>query len=69
MWLGYIPSDVVDVLAAEIKAKQSKFYTGVPGGIVADLADHVSMLASTCAPSRTMAVPAVLVAALLVATG
>jgi len=42
MWLGYIPSDVVDVLAAEIKAKQSKFYTGVPGGVAADLADRVN---------------------------
>jgi len=42
MWLGYIPSDVVDVLAAEIKAKQSKFYTGVPGGIATDLADRVN---------------------------
>ena len=43
MWLGYIPSDLVDVLAAEIKAKQSKFYTGVPpGGVAADLADRVN---------------------------
>ena len=42
MWLGYIPSDLVDVLAAEIKAKQSKFYTGVPAGVAADLADRVN---------------------------
>jgi len=42
MWLGYIPSDVVDVLAAEIKAKQSKFYMGVPGGIATDLVDRVN---------------------------
>ena len=42
MWLGYIPSNVVDVLAAEIKAKQSKFYMGVPGGVAVDLADCVN---------------------------
>jgi hypothetical protein len=42
MWLGYIPSDDVDVLAAEIKAKQSKFYTGVPSGVATDLADRVN---------------------------
>jgi len=42
MWLGYIPSDLVDVLAAQIKAKQSKFYTGVPGGVAADLAERVN---------------------------
>jgi len=42
MWLGYIPSDLVDVLAAQIKAKQSKFYTGVPSGVAADLAERVN---------------------------
>lgn len=42
MWLGYIPSDLVDVLAAEIKAKQSKFYTGAPSGVATDLADRVN---------------------------
>ncbi|KAF8959121.1 hypothetical protein BDZ97DRAFT_1705395 [Flammula alnicola] len=42
MWLGYIPSDLVDTLAAEIKAKQSKFYTGVGAGVAQDLADRVN---------------------------
>jgi len=41
MWLGYIPSDLVDALAAQIKAKQSKFYTGV-SGVAADLAARVN---------------------------
>lgn len=41
-WLGYVPSDVVDTLAAEIKAKNSKFYTGVPEGVAQDLAQHVN---------------------------
>jgi hypothetical protein len=40
MWLGYIPSDLVDTLAAQIKAKQSKFYTAVHG-VAADLAARV----------------------------
>lgn len=30
LWLGYIAADQVDTLAAEIKAKQSLFYTGNP---------------------------------------
>jgi len=40
-WLGYIPSEDVDTLAAQIKAKTSSFYTGVPTGVAKDLADHV----------------------------
>ncbi|EPQ54691.1 hypothetical protein GLOTRDRAFT_130042 [Gloeophyllum trabeum ATCC 11539] len=40
MWLGYIPSDLVDDLAAQIKAKQSAFYTGTTG-LPAELAAHV----------------------------
>lgn len=31
VWLGYIPSDLVDELASEIKARTSAFYTGVSG--------------------------------------
>jgi len=42
MWLGYIPSDMVDTLAAEIKAKQSPFYTGVPDAVAQSLAAHVN---------------------------
>lgn len=42
MWLGYIPSDQVDTLAALIKAKQSKFYTGVPIPAAQDLAERVN---------------------------
>lgn len=42
MWLGYIPSDMVDTLAAEIKAKQSAFYTGVPDTVAQALAAHVN---------------------------
>lgn len=40
-WLGYIPTDSVDMLAAQIKAKSSTFYTGVPDGIAKDLANRV----------------------------
>ncbi|RDB16108.1 hypothetical protein Hypma_003392, partial [Hypsizygus marmoreus] len=39
MWLGYIPSDFVDTLAAEIKIKQSSVYSGVPDKA---LASHVN---------------------------
>jgi hypothetical protein len=42
MWLGYIPSDLVDTLASLIKAKQSKFYTGVPIPAAQDLAERVN---------------------------
>jgi hypothetical protein len=42
MWLGYIPADQVDTLAAEIKAKQSAFYTGVADGVAKALASHVN---------------------------
>lgn len=42
MWLGYIPTDQVDILAAQIKAKQSPFYTGVPDSVARDLASHVN---------------------------
>lgn len=42
MWLGYIPSDMVDTLAAEIKAKQSAFYTAVPDTVAQALAAHVN---------------------------
>ena len=31
MWLAYIPTPLVDTLAAQIKAKQSPFYTGTSG--------------------------------------
>lgn len=40
VWLGYIPSDLVSTLAAEIKAPQSPFYTGT-SGISAELAARV----------------------------
>ncbi|GLB45516.1 putative biological adhesion [Lyophyllum shimeji] len=42
MWLGYIPSDQVDTLAAQIKAKQSAFYTGVADPVAQALAQHVN---------------------------
>ncbi|KAF9031734.1 hypothetical protein BJ165DRAFT_1358178 [Panaeolus papilionaceus] len=42
MWLGYIPSNVVDDLAAQIKAKQSKFYTGNANPVARDLASRVN---------------------------
>jgi len=42
MYLGYIPSEYVDELAAEIKAKQSSFYTGVDDPVAQDLASHVN---------------------------
>lgn len=40
MFLGYIPADQVNVLASEIKAKSSKFYTG-SNGIAQQLALRV----------------------------
>ena len=40
VWLGYVPSDLVSTLAAEIKAPQSPFYTGTTG-ISAELAARV----------------------------
>jgi hypothetical protein len=40
-WLGYIPSSLVDTLAAQIKFKSSVFYTGVPDGVPKDLASRV----------------------------
>jgi len=42
MWLGYIPSSLVDTLAAEIKAPQSAFYTGVPDAVARALALRVN---------------------------
>ncbi|KAF8148185.1 hypothetical protein B0H34DRAFT_265574 [Crassisporium funariophilum] len=56
MWLGYIPSDLVDTLAAEIKAKQSKFYTGVSDVVAQSLADRVNSgfsLRSVADPNTT----------------
>ncbi|KAF4591186.1 hypothetical protein EYR40_009789 [Pleurotus pulmonarius] len=41
MWLGYIPQDEVDNLAAQIKAPQSKFYTGIADPVAKDLARRV----------------------------
>jgi hypothetical protein len=42
MWLGYIPTEQVDALAAMIKAKQSKFYTGSTVPVATELANHVN---------------------------
>jgi hypothetical protein len=42
MWLGYIPTEQVDALAAMIKAKQSKFYTGSTVQVATELANHVN---------------------------
>lgn len=42
MWLGFIPSDLVDTLAAEIKATQSAFYNGVPSPVAQQLARLVN---------------------------
>ena len=42
MWLGYIPTSLVDTLAAEIKAPQSAFYTGVPDDVARALALRVN---------------------------
>jgi hypothetical protein len=40
MYLGYVPSDLVDTLAAQMKAKSSAFYTGSQG-VALQLALHV----------------------------
>lgn len=42
MWLGYIPSNLVDTLAGEIKATQSLFYVGVNNSVVQQLARLVN---------------------------
>ncbi|KAG6876704.1 hypothetical protein C0993_000968 [Termitomyces sp. T159_Od127] len=41
-WLGFIPGDQVDALAAMIKNKSSKFYTGVNNPVAQALANHVN---------------------------
>jgi hypothetical protein len=41
LWIGYIPTDQVDTLEAMIKAKQSKFYKGVPIEAAKQLAARV----------------------------
>jgi len=40
-WVGWIPSDVVDTLAAQIKTKTSPFYSSPPNGVAKDLASRV----------------------------
>lgn len=40
-WIGWIPTDVVDTLAAQIKTKTSPFYSNVPNGVAKDLASRV----------------------------
>lgn len=42
MWLGYVQTELVDTLAAMIKAKQSKFYTGSTVPVATELASHVN---------------------------
>jgi hypothetical protein len=42
MWLGFIPSNTVDTLAAEIKATTSPFYNGVPNVVAQKLATLVN---------------------------
>ena len=42
MWLGYVPSDMVDELASLIKAKNSRFYTAAPNQVARALAQHVN---------------------------
>ncbi|PFH53298.1 hypothetical protein AMATHDRAFT_137776 [Amanita thiersii Skay4041] len=42
MWLGYIPTDQVNNLAAQIKARQSSFYTAAPSKVALELASYVN---------------------------
>ena len=42
LWLGYVPTNVVNTLAQEILAKQSKFYTGETDAVARALAQHVN---------------------------
>lgn len=42
IWLGYIPSVYVPTLAAQIKVRQSAFYTGVSNPVAQQLADQVN---------------------------
>ncbi|KAF8177860.1 hypothetical protein BJ912DRAFT_856656 [Pholiota molesta] len=54
-WLGYIPSGLVNTLAAQIKVKQSSFYTGNTG-VAGDLAARVnSGYAITSVPASSVA--------------
>lgn len=42
VWLGYIPTEDVSNLAAQIKAKQSTFYIGVQDPVARELAEQVN---------------------------
>lgn len=42
IWLGYIPTQYVSSLAAEIKVRQSAFYTGVADPVAQELAVQVN---------------------------
>lgn len=40
-WIGWIPSDSVDTLAAQIKTRSSPFYSGAPNSVAKQLANRV----------------------------
>ncbi|KAF8621399.1 hypothetical protein AX15_007811, partial [Amanita polypyramis BW_CC] len=42
IWLGYIPTQYVSTLAAQIKVRQSEFYTSVSNPVAQELAQHVN---------------------------
>ncbi|SRR6266550_1739246 len=53
IWLGYIPSIYVPTLAAQIKVRQSTFYTGVSNPVAQQLADQVNSAFSILSISVT----------------
>jgi hypothetical protein len=55
-WLGYIPSPLVETLAAQIKVRTSLFYTGQPSPY-SDLASHVNPAFDIMTVTATTGIP------------
>lgn len=55
-WLGYIPSPLVETLAAQIKVRTSSFYTGQPSPY-SDLAAHVNSAFDIMTVTATTGIP------------
>lgn len=55
-WLGYIPTPLVQTLAAQIKVKTSSFYTGQPSPY-SDLASHVDPSFDIMTVTATTGIP------------
>ena len=55
-WLGYIPTPLVETLAAQLKVKTSQFYTGM-GPPYSDLANHVDASFDIMTVTATTGIP------------